>query len=109
MISAYIQSFQFSYEAIFYFIGNILCFLPIGFYISVRRRQTPVWRLVLTPVVLSLLIEVSQLLFNMGHFDVDDILMNAVGFYMGFLIARLFDFVRARITAGEEKSVFSKA
>ena len=106
MLTTYFQSFRYSYETVFYFVGNVLCFLPVGFYVYVRRSDTSLARFLLTPIILSLLIESSQLLLGMGHFDVDDIIMNAVGFYCGYWIARLFDFVRSRITAGEEKSIF---
>ena len=108
MMISYIGSFRYAYETIFYVLGNLLCFLPLGFYLRIRQKNVSGWRILSTPVVFSLLIEASQLLFNTGQFDVDDIIMNAVGYYIGFGIAYLFDFTRKRITAGEETSIFDR-
>ena len=106
MIFSYFGTMSFAYESIFYMIGNLLCFFPFGFYYRIRKKRADLLLTVLMPVVLSLLIEASQLLFGMGDFDVDDILMNAFGFYFGYVLSFLCDKLRAAITAGEEATVF---
>jgi glycopeptide antibiotics resistance protein len=37
---------------------------------------------------LSLLIEVIQMIFRVGSFDVDDILLNTLGGFLGFMLLR---------------------
>ena len=109
MIFTYIASASFAYESIFYLIGNILCFFPFGFFYRIYKPRFDIARLILLPIVLSLLIEISQLLFGMGDFDVDDILMNAFGFYFGYLLSFLMDKFREKRTAGEETTIFPHA
>ena len=46
----------------------------------------------------SLLVETIQLVFKVGSFDVDDILLNTLGGMLGFLGYRVYVFVRKRIT-----------
>ncbi|MDD6062801.1 MAG: VanZ family protein [Oscillospiraceae bacterium] len=106
MILSYLNSFSFSYESLFYLVGNVLCFFPFGFFYKIRKQKPEPVRTVLLPVILSLLIEVSQLLFRMGDFDIDDILMNAAGFYLGLFIAFLMEKIRSAVTKGEERSIF---
>lgn len=106
MIGSYFNSMSYAYESIFYLIGNVLCFFPFGFYDRIYKPDAPLYRRILLPVVLSLLIEVSQLLFRMGDFDVDDILMNAVGFYIGCLLPGWIAKLRSKRTAGEESQIF---
>ena len=109
MFFSYFQNIKSSYESTFYLLGNLLCFLPFGFLVRVRREKWSAVYIVLFPVLLSLLIEISQLIFSMGDFDVDDIWMNAIGYYAGYGFALLFDFVRKKRTAGEETTIFSSA
>lgn len=106
MILSYITSFSFSYESLFYLVGNILCFFPFGFFYKIRKKKIEPIRTTLLPLTLSLLIETSQLLFRMGDFDIDDILMNAAGFYLGVFIAVLLERIRQAVTKGEERSIF---
>lgn len=107
MIATYFQDIHILYENIFYLLGNLLCMLPFGFYYGISRRKPSPVRVIGLPIVISVLIESTQLLFSMGHFDVDDILMNAVSFYIGFGLVHLFDIVRTAVTKGEERSIFS--
>lgn len=106
MILSYIRSASYAYESLFYLLGNVLCLFPFGFYYRIRKPDADFFKTLLLPVILSLLIEVSQILFRMGDFDVDDILMNAAGFYLGYFISFLFDKIRFAITKGEERTIF---
>lgn len=109
MISAYIASASFAYESIFYLIGNVLCFFPFGFFYRVYKPRFDVARFIMLPIILSLLIEISQIVFGMGDFDVDDIIMNAFGFYFGYFLSYLADKIREKRTAGEETTIFAPA
>lgn len=66
-------------------VGNILMFLPFGFFVSYYLKANKVgYPLVLTLIV-SLTIELVQL--KIGRvFDIDDVILNVVGGFCGFLI-----------------------
>ena len=69
-----------------YVIENILLFIPFGFLVPKMwkcLRRIPVC--VFAGFCLSLTIEITQLLTQRGHFQVDDILMNTIGAGVGAL------------------------
>lgn len=71
---------------------NIMAFIPFGFMIPLlHQNKRNVVTVTLLSFELSLTIEVVQLLFKVGCFDVDDLFLNTVG---GFLGAIMFVFVR---------------
>jgi glycopeptide antibiotics resistance protein len=68
-------------------IGNILGFIPLGFLLpvlfsSLRTARKAIW----TVFLISLSFETLQLIFNLGVFDVDDLLLNTVGGAVGYLL-----------------------
>ncbi len=71
--------------------GNVAAFLPFGVFLP---RLFPKCRsLLLTSMFafeFSLGVEVMQLLFKVGCFDVDDVFLNTVGGVLGFLIYWMF-------------------
>ena len=62
--------------------GNILPFLPLGFFIS-NKFSKKVIKPIIICLVAILVIECVQLIFKIGFFDVDDILLNFVGCILG--------------------------
>ena len=84
------------YERLVLFLGNIAIFVPLGFLLC-HRLNRGVLRivLILLPFVLSTAIEISQYYFGMGHPDIDDVILNVIGFYIGVLLKILFDKVFA--------------
>ncbi len=66
--------------------GNILCFVPFGFFIPMvfKRLKNGIIITILT-FLFSLTVEVIQLVFKIGSFDVDDILLNTLGGIVGCL------------------------
>ena len=84
------------YERLLLFLGNIAIFVPLGFLLCHRlKRGVLKIFLVLLPFVLSTAIEISQYYFGMGHPDIDDVILNVIGFYIGVLLKILFDKVFA--------------
>ena len=66
-------------------LGNMLLFLPYGFFVSYYlKNKKPILTLVLT-IIASFSIELVQL--SIGRvFDIDDILLNLLGGYLGYLL-----------------------
>jgi glycopeptide antibiotics resistance protein len=70
--------------------GNVVCFLPFGFFLPVVTRFGERWyRTVFASFLMSLLIETLQLVFRIGSFDVDDMFLNTLGGALGFIAARI--------------------
>lgn len=82
----------FDYERLVLFFGNIAIFIPLGYLLchTLNRGKLRIVLFIL-PIVLSSAIEISQYRFCMGHPDIDDVILNVVGFYLGALLKILFD------------------
>lgn len=68
-------------------IGNIVAFSPFGFVlpiISVKNRKF--LNVAFLSFELSFVIEFIQLVFKVGIFDVDDLIMNTIGGILGYLV-----------------------
>lgn len=77
-------------EAVINFVGNTTMFIPIGiiFPIVFKKLDTPLKNLAAGAGV-SLLIEILQLPFYDRVSDIDDLLLNTLGFAIGYGIYRL--------------------
>jgi hypothetical protein len=72
-------------------VGNVVALIPFGFFLPIvsGRRHTG-FCMLLMGILLSVFIELLQLVTRLGSFDVDDILLNTIGTMMGYLIFRIF-------------------
>ena len=69
--------------------GNVIAFMPLGFFLPTlhpKKRNGIV--VVIHCFLLSLLVEVIQLVFRLGCFDVDDLMLNDLGAALGFFLWR---------------------
>lgn len=72
-------------EAILNFVGNTAMFVPLGIvWPLVFRQLNGHWKVIAAGVGFSLLIEILQLPFADRVSDVDDLLLNSVGFLLGY-------------------------
>ncbi|MEZ2347471.1 VanZ family protein [Terriglobus sp. RCC_193] len=71
-------------------LGNILPFIPVGFLVPLIYRKMTWPKTVALAVGTGLLMEVLEVIFRVGIFDVDDILLNALGVCIGFGCFRIF-------------------
>ncbi len=66
-------------------IGNLLLFFPMGIYMpTVRRGTRKIGKFLKNMLFLVFVVETLQLLFRVGSFDVDDILLNVMGAVAGY-------------------------
>lgn len=80
----YIWSFTYN------FIGNIVWFIPLGFFIPIlMKRIIKGYQVTLIGMAVSLSIEVLQFLCVTGIADVDDILFNTLGTLCGVWLWRI--------------------
>lgn len=72
-------------------VGNVAAFMPFGIFLPLFwERCRRFWRTVLYGFELSLFVEVQQLIFKVGSFDVDDLILNTIGAAAGFFCSRIF-------------------
>lgn len=69
-------------------IANILVFIPLGFFVS-NKNSKNVFKALIICLGVILSIECIQLLFKIGFFDVDDIILNFIGSLIGMGINKI--------------------
>ncbi|MDO4838321.1 MAG: VanZ family protein [Clostridia bacterium] len=67
---------------------NIVLFLPFGFLMSGAYEHMDAGKILAFGFLLTLFIEVSQLVFRLGWFEVDDMIHNVFGTYAGICLFR---------------------
>lgn len=83
--------------------GNILIFVPYGFFISMASRTRGFFKTLFCSMGLSLCVEAVQLITRVGSFDVDDILLNTVGGVIGYIIFAVCNMMRRNYDVRKRK------
>lgn len=107
-VKKYIADFStVPYEVLMMVFGNLLYFTPLGYILCVALRAK---KFKLKPVILFLfplvafsLLEYSQYLFQNGFCEIDDMLMNSLGFWLGVGLFYLSNAVTGSLTHGKLK------
>lgn len=77
-------------------IGNILLFVPFGFFTSYYLKNKKMITTFILTLITSTTIEIVQ--YYIGRvFDIDDIILNVIGGIIGFLLFIGFDAIRHRL------------
>ena len=83
--------------------GNIIGFLPLGFLLPfVNAKNRSFFRTLLICVYVTMTVEVIQLIFHVGCFDVDDMFLNTVGGICGYVIFMIGSMLRRKKHGKEE-------
>ena len=78
--------------------GNVIGFIPFGKILPVIWRKTGTFfRIMLLGFEFSLCVEIIQLVWKVGSFDVDDLILNTLGSVIGYLLFSLCNVVRRKI------------
>lgn len=78
--------------------GNVLGFIPFGFMLPViAGASCSGWFITFLGFSLSLLVETLQLLTRVGSFDVDDLLLNTTGVFLGYLMFVICNRIRRKM------------
>ena len=64
--------------------GNIILFVPFGFILTSIKRSKKV---ILIGLFLSVSIEVVQFMMSLRTSDIDDVILNTIGTYIGYKIS----------------------
>ena len=86
-------------------LGNLLIFAPVGFLSAFLFKEPKGYKSVLAGFSLSMSVEIVQLFLITRSFDVDDLILNTLGTFFGYLVFKLFTlmpwFKRFAIKTGE--------
>ncbi|MFW5434549.1 VanZ family protein [Paenibacillus apiarius] len=72
-------------------IGNVGIFVPLGIFLGVLAKSGKLtlagsfW----SSLGVSLVLDYTQVLFSIGTFDVDDLILNSTGGFIGFVVYAL--------------------
>lgn len=66
--------------------GNVIAFMPLGFFVPLHvKKYRKCMVTVAISFLFSLLIECTQLVSKVGVFDVDDLMLNTFGGFLGYI------------------------
>lgn len=71
-------------------VGNIILFIPFGFFVAHLMKSKKLYPSLVVSMITSIVIEYTQL--KIGRtFDIDDIILNITGGFLGYLIYIIID------------------
>ena len=84
--------------------GNVIGFLPFGFILPVIfRRMNSGFLICISGFILSLTVEVIQLVTKVGCFDVDDMILNTLGAVFGYVLFRICNHIRMKVPGDSQR------
>lgn len=70
--------------------GNVLMFLPLGFFLpAIWQRLRRLWKVLLLTAAIVTAVELTQMLTLVGSCDIDDLILNLLGAALGYGLYRL--------------------
>ena len=89
-IGTYISDLSFSIAFMNIF-GNIIPFIPMGFLIPMAfPSQRNIIKTTISCFLLILSVEILQLILFLGSFDIDDIILNLLSCFIGFILFKAY-------------------
>ncbi|MBR5947268.1 MAG: VanZ family protein [Clostridia bacterium] len=85
-------------------LSNILVFIPFGFLLNWSKR-IPFKKALFACCLVSLSIEIAQLIFHTGVFETDDVINNALGGSIGYWYFELLSMLKRRFARGVDKRI----
>ncbi len=77
-------------------VGNVVGFVPGGFFLPIVSRRSKKWyNTLIISFGFSLCVETVQLVWKVGSFDVDDIMLNVTGAVLGYILYRIVQKMRS--------------
>lgn len=74
-------------KLLFDIIGNIMMLFPLGIFVPLWIKEADnVKKVAMTGFIVSLIIEVAQLITTRGYFEIDDLFHNTLGAFIGAFI-----------------------
>lgn len=86
-------------------IGNIILFIPFGYFATYYIKAKKPLNIILVVILSSAVIETVQYFIGRS-FDIDDIILNTLGGFIGYLIYRALDAIRKVLPSFFQKPLF---
>ena len=67
-------------------LGNIVVLVPLGFLLATMYQRLKWNRALLVSLFTGVVLELLQVIFRSGIFDIDDIILNSLGVVIGYLL-----------------------
>ncbi|MFJ8457522.1 VanZ family protein [Lysinibacillus xylanilyticus] len=68
-------------------LGNLLIFTPMGFLLPLlSKKYRKAWSIICVGFFSSLAVETVQFIFRVGSADIDDLILNTLGAWLGYLV-----------------------
>lgn len=80
------------------FIGNIVWFIPFGFMLPKMLKKCNFTTVTLSGFLLTLLIEILQLVFKKGICEIDDLILNIAGTMTGYSVYKIIQRIKVNFT-----------
>lgn len=74
-------------------LGNIVAFVPMGFFEMALSKHRKFWKVVLKCFIIVTCLELFQFITCLGYLDIDDITMNTFGCLLGCLCFSLLAYI----------------
>ena len=84
-------------------LGNILIFIPFGYFISRYVRPKKIWPIIVDAMITSITVETVQLKIGRS-FDIDDVMLNIVGAILGYFVYVALDAIYKHLPKILQKS-----
>ena len=89
-IETYVSDLSFS-VAFMNIFGNIIPFIPMGFLLPMAfPSQRNIIKTMISCFLLILSVEILQLILFLGSFDIDDIILNLLSCFIGFILFKAY-------------------
>ncbi len=77
-------------------IMNIVIFVPLGIYLAILLKSWNLWKYLFSFLGISLMVETIQFIFKLGAFDGTDLVTNAFGGIIGWMLLKAIENVFKR-------------
>ncbi|MFW6015568.1 MAG: VanZ family protein [bacterium] len=83
--------------------GNVLAFIPLGFFLPlITRHYRKFFKVFFSSIFISLSVEILQLIYRVGIFDVDDIILNTFGGVLGYILYKILIYLNKKKNKGKK-------
>ena len=83
MLKAILKNPNIDFEPYLLFFGNVIIFLPLPFLLSAFFKKIMPYQLALIGFAAPFIVEGYQLILKCGDVDIDDIILNWIGYFIG--------------------------
>jgi glycopeptide antibiotics resistance protein len=74
-------------------IGNILIFIPMGIYLSLFKKDKRFLGNLIILALISTIVELVQWVWGIGVLDIDDVILNSIGGWLGIIIYKILGLI----------------